>query len=308
MASFELKDRAWKVVVGDATTGVARSLVGLDVDFDIKKTLYPEPNSCSLTVFNMAPDFRRQLEQLNLYDPKKVKGANQNATVGDSVQKRSTSVSRAPKTGNIRVEIFAGYKDVTPLVFRGDLRRAISKHSGPEVATEIEGEDGGRSILSSRVTMSFPSNTELFEVVRNCADAMGVGLGNIREVREKLRAVYSHGTTLNGSADLQLKQALRRANLTYSVQDGVLHFHDPAQGQIVRGALVDEAHGLVLSPERDATGALIVTMLMIPEIHPGAYIQLKSKDYSGAYLIKAVNTKGSSYGNDWYHICECWPA
>ena len=60
--------------------------------------------------------------------------------------------------------------------------------------------------------------------------------------------------------------------------------------------------------ERDATGAVMVTTLLIPNVAPGQYFDLQSEDYRGAYFVKGVESKGSTFGNDWYHVCECWPA
>jgi hypothetical protein len=298
----KLKDRDWLVRVN----GVEFS--GLDIEFNVKKSLRPEPNSCTLTVFGMHGDARAEIESLNIYDPKKVKGASKTATLGDLTQtKKSTSVSRAPKVGHIRVEIEAGYKEGRSLVFRGDLRRGISKYDGPEVRMEIEGEDGGRTILSSRINMSFPRGTRKFDVVQACAEAMGLGLGNFREVIPDLLTTYAHGVTVSGQASELLTGLLRAEKLSYSVQNGVLAFRRAGQGLQTRGLLINQDTGLVGRPERDATGALMVTTLMIPNVAPGQYIELDSKDFKGTYYIKAVETRGQSAGNDWYHICECYP-
>jgi hypothetical protein len=305
---FELRDRRWKVKIQVDSTGQAIEFEKLAIEFDCKKTLDPEPNTMQLSVLNLTPDHRRAIESMSLYDPKKVRGAQQPATVGESAQKRPTTVSRAPKVGRIRVELEAGYKAASSLIFRADMRRAISKREGPDVKLELEGEDGGTSILGSRITHSFPPGTERFVVVQELAEALGLGLGNIREVRDKLRFQYRYGTAVNGSAATQLEQVLRAAKLTYSVQNGVLAFHDPKARQETRGLLISAETGMIGSPERDATGALMVTTLLIPDVAPGAYIQLDSRDYSGSYKIRAVQSSGQSHGASWQHVLECWPA
>ncbi len=299
---MKLKDRDWLVRVN----GVEFS--GLDIEFDVKKSLRPEPNTCSLTIYGMHEDARAAIASLNIYDPKKVKGASKTATIGDLTKtKQPTAVARAPKTGHIRVEIEAGYKEGRSLIFRGDLRRGISKYDGAEVRMQIEGEDGGRSVLSSRINMSFPGGTRKFDVVQACAEAMGLGLGNFREVIPGLTGTYSHGVVVQGQASDLLTGLLRASKLSYSVQNGVLAFRKAGQGLNTRGLLISQDTGLVCRPERDATGAVMITTLLIPNVAPGQYIYLESKDYKGTYYIKAVESKGQSAGNDWLHVCECYP-
>lgn len=299
---MRLKDRDWLVRVN----GVEFS--GLDIEFTVKKSLRPEPNTCSLTVYGMSADTRAGVEALSLYDPKKVKGASKTAQLGDLTKtKASTVVGRAPKVGNIRVEIEAGYKEQKALIFRGDLRRGISKYDDAEVRFEIEGEDGGRSILSSRVNTSFPAGTRKLDVVKECAAAMGLGLGNLVEVVPDLLGTYSHGTTLSGQASELLTGLLRASKISYSVQNGVLAFRKAGQGLVSRGLLISQETGLVGRPERDASGAVMVTTLLIPNIAPGTYFQLDSKDHKGVYYVKAIESRGQSAGNDWYNVCECYP-
>ena len=308
---MELKDRRYKVRVQTAestgTTAAAIEFTDLDIEFNVKKSLYPEPNTASLTVYGLTQAHRQAIEALSLYDPKKIKGAKQKVDYDNAATKRPVGVSRAPKKGKIRVDIEAGYKDGTALIFSGDLRRAVPQYSGPEISLQIEGEDGGRAVLSSRVTHSFPAGTSKLEVVQECAKAMGVGLGNFREVQQYLLGTYPSGTVVNGSAADALRGTLRREGITYSIQNDVLAFRKAGQGSQVAALLIDKDHGLVNRPVRDATGAVMVTTLLIPNVAPGQYIDLRSEDYRGTYYIKAVESEGNTSSNTWYHQLECWP-
>src|ERR1700712_2519433 len=86
-------------------------ITDLDVSWDIVKSVKKdEYNSCTLRIYNLNASSRGQIEALSL-KPKK-----------DGLQ-----------TGNIRVEIEAGYKTTSrALLFRGDLRTAVSSRQGPE--------------------------------------------------------------------------------------------------------------------------------------------------------------------------------
>jgi len=199
-----LRKRVWKIRVGDITT------TELDATFDINKSIEREPNSCVLSVFNLSQEHRRELESLNIYDPKKSAKGGAHKTV---------------KSGNIQVEVHAGYGESMSLLFRGFLRRAISTRDGSSWMTTIEGEDGGHDYYARRVVQSFPAGSTKLAVVRACAERMGVGLGNIDLVAKVLGAsVYSKGTVVDGQADSELRRVLRAHGIRFSVQNGSLQF------------------------------------------------------------------------------------
>ncbi len=270
----------------------------VDMEFEITKTLRPEPNSCSLTIYGLKKSSRDLLDSLNLYDPKQLKTAPKargNVAASASV--------KAAKTGKIRVEIEAGYKKQRSLIFRGDLRRAISSHDGTSWKTTIEGEDGGTSVLSARVAESFPAGTLKYAVVQRCATAMGVGLGNIIEVSDLITGVFDTGTVLDGSTADELKGILRRMKLTYSIQNGVLQFQRTGSGVGLRvnAVVLSRLTGLVGRPEKDATGEVKATCLLIPNVSAGSYAFLDSESFTGVYRISGVVHKGDTRGDDWYH-------
>jgi hypothetical protein len=266
----------------------------LDITAQIKKSLRPEPNCASITIHNLSPEHQRQIEQLNLYDPKRIKGQHRDP--------RKPKVSgNVPKVGRIPVELEAGYVTTgRHLIFRGDLRRAITNTSDGTATTEIEGEDGGRSVLSSRVSQSFPAGTTRLVVVKACAEALGLGLGNIIQVAHLLQQPYTSGTVITGSAAAELGGVLRRAGVTYSIQNGVLQFLAAGQGLDVQAFYLDENTGMVGAPELDSSGQVVVTCLLLPTIAPGAFVQLQSQKTQGVYKVQTVEYDLDLAGQPWY--------
>lgn len=297
--TIRLFDRAWRVGVAgqfDGDGSPERRLIDvsqLDIEFHIEKTLRPEPNKCKLTIYNLSQDNRQAIEALNLYDPKKLPGQKR--------PKHKKRAPRAPKVGRIRVEIEAGYVEGTALLFRGDLRRAISSRKGGDWVTEIEGEDGGTTVLASRIRESFPPGTNLLVVVRACAEALGIGLGNIIEVQSLLTSrSFTHGTTLYGPAAEELKGLLRRAGVAYSIQNGVLQFRNVVP-LVANAVTLNQNTGLVGDPEHNATGTVTAVSLLNPELSIGGYVLLESKGgLGGVYQVVAVDYDGSTFENDWY--------
>lgn len=274
----------------------------LDCKFEVEKSLRPEPNKCSLTIYNLSDEHRSQIEQGNIYDPKRIKGVKQPA--------QRKVAAGTPKVGHIRVEIEAGYKTTgRHLIFRGDLRRALSSDDGTTTETKIEGEDGGRSILASRVSQSFPKGTPRIAVVKACAEAMGLGLGNLVAIAGKpaFQQPYTAGTVLHGQASAELSGVLRGARCTYSVQNGVLAFRDLDAGLTTTAFLLNSQTGMVGSPERDAAGMVVVTCLLLPTIAPGGYVQLEAKNTSGVFKIQKVTYSCDTSGQEWYAKLELVP-
>lgn len=280
---------------GDGTDAFEFS--GLDIEFEIRKSLRPEPNKGSITIYNLSPEHRAIIEGENIYDPKRVRGQKRTG------QRKVKAGS--PKAGNIRVELEVGYKSTgRSLICRMDLRRGLSSDDGASAVTKIEGEDGGRSTLASRVSQSFPPGTTRLVVVKACAQALGLGLGNLIEVAPKLTQPYASGTVLHGQAAEELVGVLRRARITYSVQNGVLRFNDLDAGPTATAFVLNSQTGLVGSPERDAAGQLVVTTLILPTIAPGAYVKLEAKHVSGVFKVNAVTYRGAIHGQEWYAVCE----
>jgi hypothetical protein len=276
----ELRQRIYTVRVAQL------QITELDVSWDIVKSKKKdEHNSCSLNIYGLSADSRAQIEALSL-KPKK-----------DGLQ-----------SGNIRVEIEAGYETTgTSLIFRGDLRTAVSSRQGSEIVTTIEGEDGGRSVLRARIAKSFGAGTDYAAAVKACASAMGVGLGNLADVTATIRHVYKSGLVLSGNASDSLRKVLRPLGLTYSIQNGVLQLQRAGAPLNTQAVLLSQDTGLVGSPERDANGIVTATSLLIPELIVGGVVVFNTKDLKGAYQIQRANLTGEKSGRDWYVKIEAKP-
>jgi hypothetical protein len=324
-----LMRRAWNVVISTESSvgeGYAKAIEianneligaenlsgGLHFSFDIVKDLTAEPNKCTLRIFNLSKDVRNALDGLSIFDPKKPRGAKKAGprVMDNELHHRKSSTSktaRVPKTGKIRVEIRAGYVETgMSLLFRGDLRNASSRYTEDgSWETTIEGEDGGRTTLSSRINESFAPGTSHMTVVRACLDAMGLGQGNLVEVQHLLGAVYPRGTVCSGSAASELTGVLKRARISYTIHDGIVEFR-PLVGELKRtkSVLLSKDSGLVGAPVRQTTGLVEVTSLLNPQISLGGYVTIDSETLSGDYYVQRIQYEGSNYTDSWYAICE----
>lgn len=269
----ELFRRAWRLTVGSLDVST------LSLSFDIEKTAGRHPNKASIKVINLTPDLRAELAQL--------------------------SVNKKKGPGKIRVSLEAGYVEARGLIFQGDLRTAKSEKSGPEWETTIEGEDGGQSMRWSRINRAFPPGTPVASVVQACAEAMGVGTGNLAEAIPSARlegggSVFATGTVLSGSAPDELDGIIRSLGFTWSVQNGVLQILKRGRAIQTTAVRLVSTSGLVGSPARAADGSISFQCLINPEVYPGRQVAFEEPELRGTYRVKKAKYTGDTKGNDWY--------
>lgn len=284
--------KKWRVSIDTIATDAH------DLSFEIVKTVKRAPNRCSLTIYNLSEEQREHLESLSVYKHKKTKGAS--------------AGGRGPR-GRIPVSIEAGYQDEgTSLLFRGDLRIAMSERQGPDIVTTIEGEDGGRSMLESRVSRSFPPGTPVSTVVRACVEALGLGAGNSASLAYATRSggTFPGGTTLQGQAHEELTGVLRSCGLSWSVQNGAVQILQAGQPLAISAVRLTPDTGLVGTPTVDPYGVVHVQALLVPGLFPGGRVQVEPSSGSakarGLFQVTAARYRGDTKG-EWLAELECKP-
>lgn len=279
---------------------------GLDIEFKVEKNLKGEPNKAEIKIYNLNPDHRSEFLK----------------KFGSQIQKSK----RQP----IRVELEAGYKDDRGIIFSGDLRNLVISHAGPDFVTTLSGADGGHAYRSARIAQTYGSGVAFATVAKECARAMGVGLGNLDEMVadatiESLGRSFSSGAVLHGAASDCLDRLMKAAKLTWTVHNGVLQIQnkgEPLQRQSYR---LSPDTGLIGSPtpEVDTTvvpnasgktptkpsqsGLLKVKTLLIHHLYPGVKVVLDSEEFQGGYQITEVTYEGSTFSDDWFCDCKVRP-
>ena len=274
--------KAWKVQIDTIQTDAH------DLIFSIEKTLKRQPNTCTVSVYNLSDAQRKQIENL--------------------------SIAKKKGRGKIRVQIEAGHAGNTSLLFRGDLRTARTERAGPDLVTTIEGDDGGRDILLARVSRSFPPGTSVLTVVRALAIALGIGEGNLATLAYSTRggSTFARGTVLTGKADEELTRILHSCGLTWSVQNGALQVLR-AGAALATAAVVLRARegqsytGLVGTPSVDPDGTVNATALIQPGLDPGGRAQIDCPTLTGLYQIRNVTYEGDTASDSWYANLELKP-
>jgi hypothetical protein len=285
--------RFWDLRIGGLSiagegAGGGAEIASLDLSFETTKSTKPEPNTCGIKIWNLAPEHRRQLE-----------GAQ-----------------------NLALTVDAGYVDLHEIIFSGDVRVASSRRStsasrrprkqdgslahraeGVDVVTEIEAEDGGRAWRTATVSWSFARATTVEAVLREALRAMDLGEGNLREIgtiglaEEVL--TYASGTVLSGPAHREVDRIVRSCGLTWSIQNGALQLRRGGAALATTAVRLTPATGLLGSPAPDAENRIECVALLVPGLYPGRPVVLESREVSGSYQVARVRYVGDTAGAEW---------
>jgi hypothetical protein len=266
-----LFDKRWDVTVDTI------QFTNLDGSFKIEKTLKAAPNNCELTIFNLTPAHRAQLEQL--------------------------SAKSKTATGRIACKIDAGYAAGMTQVWLGDLRTAQTTREGPDWVTRISSGDGEKA-GNARLHVSYGPKTSISDAFRAIARAMGVAEGNLSKIASKLKiagsAVFPTGITLSGPCYRQLQILAQSADLQLSVQDGALQFQDI--GKALAGSALELKSGTGMidpAPTVDNEGVITVTTQMIPGIRMGGVIVVDGLTVKGQFKVEKGTCSGDTNGDEW---------
>ena len=271
--------RSWRVQVGPFAT------TDLDCSFKIERTTAARPGTCELTLYNLSAEHRAQILALP--------------------RRRSFGSAAGAANPQTVVEVSAGYVEAErPVIFRGNLRRAVQKREHPEWTLELGAGDGEFALRRARGGQAFAADTSLRDVIRGLAERMEVDPGNVDDVSElaalgRVGALFPEGHVLHGPAAEQLTELCRSAGLEWSVQSGVLQLL-PRGRALQRSAVVlCPDTGLVGSPEQNGRHRAKAKCLLIPGLAPGGLVELRSTVLNGTYRVGHMALAGDTRGAEW---------
>lgn len=265
--------RTWEIAV-DTTR-----YVGIRVQFQVERSLKPEPNTTEVKLYNLTADQRRRITQ-----------------------------SKTPQ-----VRLAAGYKQTgLASIFLGNLVLVQHAIDGPDIITTISAGDGTKEIKTARAKLSFGSGTRTDVVLQALAASLGVKPGNVQAAAAKLRtgraaSIYLEGTIMSGPTAREINHLCRSAGFEWSIQDGALQILENGAALAGLATRLDSTSGLVGSPTVDTKGKVKCKSLILPSLTPGRVIDLRSKFVSGQYRIEKVQFQGDTHDTDWYAEIEAGP-
>ncbi len=262
MSSELLFDRVVKVNVAD------NLLETYDVEFEVTRTLEPEPNVAKIKVYNLPKDLQA------------------------AVQKAEASVS-----------VTVGYKRTAGQVFVGDVRYAPSAVVGADWVTIIEAGDGEKDYKSAQVALTWAKGKQVSKVIEEILDSFDTLLPGdfAKTAKAKLKEQLPRGGALSGNAVRVLDELVRGYGFRFSIQDGAFQFVD-ATGQNQKTAVVlSPDSGLIGEPElgekdkKTGKARGKVKALMQPSVLPGSVIDVQgTSSIKGQFIVQKVVHEGNN--------------
>ncbi len=256
---MKLFDRVVELTVGDT------QITGLDIAFEIEKDLSPEPNPCSIEIFNLGAKNRAILSQ---YD-------------------------RVP------VLLKAGYKDQVAVIFQGDMISCTHLKEGPDWKTVLANGDGAKAIQTARINKSFSKGTPVKTVIKEIAEQLRIPSSGALKQLEVLTDKLGRGFVASGSPMDELCRILRQYGYSASVQDNNLQVLKQWQALDKQAINLTADSGLKGTPEVGSDKKIQIQAVLMPELMPGQMAHIESAVFKGFATIESVRFEGANFGDVW---------
>jgi hypothetical protein len=298
MARF---DRVYRLLVGKGGGQGLEIVPPIRITFDIAKNAEEEPNDTKITLYNLAADTRRALEEPGL-----------------------------------RCVLYAGYAEEggALLMASGSVVFAYTRFEQPDVLTELTVKDGYTEVRDTAVSIGLGPGAQASAIIRDLARQMGLPLVIADDVPDRR---WEQGFSFYGAARTALHKVTQGTGLEWSIQNQQLQVVQ-RRGTTRRQAVVLALDtGLLGRPERTreaanekaqskrstngngagsppGQGAVSssqpaigsqqragwkVTSLLLPTISPGDLVKLESRTVEAFQRVETVHHKGDSEGGDW---------
>lgn len=287
MTATRLYDRVVRVTLarpleGDYfKTATANGVIVSDlrVVFRVEKSLASDPNTASVTLYNLSPDSRELLEKRPVH---------------------------------VRIE--AGHDNDPRRLFVGDMIHNETHADQVDIPTTLQIGDGARAYRFARVPpRAFRAGVDVRTLVVAAAQSMGLKVPTSAAGAVELSKQMASGYTLEGAAPAQLTGLLKPVGLGWSVQDGQLQILRDDEVRADEAVLVNEDTGMIGAPVYGAPQkagdppTLTVKMLLYPGLTPGGRIKVQSQHLNGVFKMRRVMHNGDTHGPDWYSEIEATP-
>lgn len=259
------------------------SPMALHISFSLEKSEVQSPNTGKITLWNLSP---QHLAILN--------------------QKDCT------------VTLKAGYGNLMPLTFVGDITNIVTEQDGADMMTQIEALDGRIALRDSYITLSYAKKISSKTILEDTAAKMGVPILFSQKATFADFPSYSFA----GVAKNSLDKVCASNKLVWTLQNGVLQVCRPNEPISMRAFLISPETGLIGVPKKltkaektsgnatsnsstnNAQIGYEIVYFMNAAIGVNDYIQLKSKVASGNFRISKLKIDGDNIEGDWLCTAE----
>ena len=180
---------------------------------------------------------------------------------------------RADQTKYVTMWVYAGYENIMPLIFMGDVQECTSYRNGVDFITDIQATDGGYLFQYGFVNKTFSKDTDFKFLIQELL--AGVPTCKVGYITSNVKQMRKRGRTFIGQT-MKLLEAYNFDKVF--VDNGELHIlgeNDVIPGQLM---VLNADSGMIGTPRRSET-TLNVDTIFEPQLVVAQAINLQSKIY-----------------------------
>lgn len=210
------------------------------------------------------------------------------------------------KQDDCTVTLFAGYENMTPLVFSGGVSYVTHDMDGTDKKSTVEVEDGLVATKDTYLSLSYEGVVSSKTILDDTAAKMGL------PVEYSYNAEFQdipNGYSFVGMAKDVLNVICKTSNLSWSVQFGVLQIKKTGDTMNRSVFVLSEETGMLGWPKqvsitdetdgKDDDEGWEVEFLMNAAIAVDDYVYLESKLVTGYFRVKKIAIEGDTDGDIW---------
>lgn len=180
---------------------------------------------------------------------------------------------RADQTKYVTMWVYAGYEDIMPLIFMGDVQECTSYRNGVDFITDIQATDGGYLFQYGFINKTFSKDTDFKFLIQELL--AGVPTCKVGYITSNVKQMRKRGRTFIGQT-MKLLEAYDFDKVF--IDNGELHIlgeNDVIPGQLM---VLTADSGMIGTPRRSET-TLNVDTIFEPQLVVAQAINLQSKIY-----------------------------
>jgi len=211
------------------------------------------------------------------------------------------------------VTVVAGYEQIYGEIFTGKIvlgdnlhdkkNRGFStdepnKRDDTDWSTEVKCIDNSVPKSKSILSVSFSEKTSVQTIVNKICEELGLK-NNINLGKLAKKEKFNNGYSKYGHYSEVIADLAHDYGFEWDVKRKALYFYKPTVGINKERYVINADSGLIGSIDKTEKGYKFKTLLL-PELHKGQWIQIKSRVVNGDFIISKLGFKGDSSGDEWY--------
>lgn len=269
------------------------------VEFQVAKTLSPEPNAAVVRLWNLTPSTRDRIAGIvrRLVDWR----SPSPVTKVDGILRAGGNEVTSTLAGMCSIKLEAGYSGALAQVFSGTVTRCRTTRQGADTVTELTCTDGGFGIAVSCPSKTFTTGATLLSMFEYLAGTAGLEVAKSAGAKTLAGFISPGPKTLFGDALQGMRDFTEPIGLSFWIEDGsvwVLNEGETLPGQpvVVSMQPIPGAVRLRGEPEALDQGALRIRCTLAPGIQLGHQVVLAGGDQRGTYRVETAAHAGFNRG------------